>query len=157
MGLSHITIPRKTVDMDDGQKFEVRAISTNDLIGLVATHGPGLAMIFGKIKSGELGQDLTADAVRDGIFELAQGFPDIAATIIAIAADGYTDEEMEVARRLPLPAQADAIEKIFGLTFSSEATVKKLLESLTRMMLGVSETLATAPNLANGIGASAAA
>ena len=38
--LSSIKIKRETVELSDGQKFTVRAVSTNDLMVLVAEHGP---------------------------------------------------------------------------------------------------------------------
>lgn len=152
--LKSIKIKREAVDLGDGQSFDVRAVSTNDLMILVAEHGSTLGLLFGKLSSGarEPGS-LTTDTVKQLIFDLAREFPGIAAEVIALASDAYDPEGIKLAGDLPLPSQVDAIEKVFRLTFSSEGDVKKFVESLTRMLVGVSGALTNAelPSL-TGIG-----
>jgi len=140
--LKSIVIKREEVKLSDGQSFSVRAVSTNDLMVLVAEHGSTLGLIFGKLTDGsQRPGSLSSDSVRMLIFELAREFPTIAAEIIALAADDYDAEGIAMARDLPITTQADAIEAIFHLTFYAEGDVKKFMESLSRMMVGVSGAL----------------
>lgn len=141
--LTSLKIKRTKVALDENQSFEVRAVSTNDLMALVSEHGATLALVFSKLSNSESGA-VTGDSVRDLIFDVAREFPDIAAAIIALAADEYTEDGMNFARDIPFTVQVEAIEAVFGLTFASEGSLKKLLESLTKMIVGVSGTLAKA-------------
>lgn len=140
--LKSIRIRREPVELSDGQSFDVRAASTNDLMMLVAEHGSTLGILFAKLQSGrsEPGS-LSTDMVRQLIFDLAREFPSIAAEVIALASDSYDEEGIAMARDLPITVQVDAIEKVFQLTFASEGEVKKFVESLTRMLVGVSGAL----------------
>lgn len=140
--LKSIRIAREPVTLSDGQSFDVRAVSTNDLMVLVAEHGSTLGILFAKLQGGskEPGS-VSTDLVRQMIFDLAREFPSIAAEIIALAADDYDSEGIAMARDLPITVQVEAIEKVFHLTFSSEGEVKKFVESLTRMLVGVSGAL----------------
>lgn len=143
--LKSIKIARKPVELSDGQRFDVRAVSTNDLMILVAEHGPTLGLIFGKLTdAGQKPGSISTDTIQKLIFDLAREFPDIAAEVIALAADAYDPDGVAMARDLPLPAQVQAIELVFGMTFASEGEVKKFVESLTRMLVGVSGALTTA-------------
>lgn len=137
--LKSIKIQRAEVPLEDGQSFEVRAISTNDLMVLVSEHGPTLGVIFGKLTSGgQTPGSLSNESVQGLIFEIAREFPEIAAEVIALAADAYDAEGVTRAGELPVTTQVDAIERVFNLTFASEGSVKKFMETLSRMMLGVS-------------------
>jgi len=140
--LKSIRITREAIELSDGQSFDVRAISTNDLMTMVSEHGPTLGLLFAKLTSGsrEPGS-LTNDTVQQLIFDLAQEFPMLAAEVIALAADAYDEEGVAMARDLPVTTQVLAIEKVFHLTFASEGDVKKFMESLTRMLVGVSGAL----------------
>lgn len=143
--LKSITIKREEVQLSDGQSFTVRAVSTNDLMILVSEHGSTLGLIFGKLTGGAVEPgSLTSDTVRQLVFDLAREFPGIAAEIIALAADDYDEDGIKLAGELPITTQADAIEKVFHLTFASEGDVKKFVESLTRMLVGVSGALTNA-------------
>lgn len=139
--LTSLKIKREKVELDEKQSFEVRAISTNDIMVIASDHGAKMALLFGKLTDARDSGSITGDGVRDIIFDLAREFPEVAATVIAMAADEYTDDGMAFANQIPFTVQVDAIEKIFGLTFASEGAVKKLMESLTRMLMGVSGAL----------------
>lgn len=151
--LTSLRIKREKVELDDSQSFKVRAISTNDIMTLAADHGASMAILFGKLTEAKETGELSGESVRDIIFDLAREFPDVAAAVISMAADEPTEEGLAFARDIPFTVQVDAIEKIFGLTFASEGAVKKLMESLTRMLMGVSGALTkTALPSENGIG-----
>tara|TARA_Y100000593_G_scaffold83521_2_gene157509 strand:- start:13687 stop:14169 length:483 start_codon:yes stop_codon:yes gene_type:complete len=155
--LSSLKIHRETVDYGD-QQFTVRAITTSDLLTVVAERGAELSMTFAKVYEEAQKRDgpVTSATIRKLIMDAAGEFPDIAACIIASAADDYTPEGILNAKQLPFPVQTDAIEKIFHATFRSEAEVKKLMESLTRMVVATSGALVGMDlNLPTGIGESA--
>jgi dihydropteroate synthase len=153
--LSSIKVRREAVKVDETQSFDVRGISTNDVMALVAEHGAQLTLMFAKLTSGRDAGSLNPDDVRDIILQLAKEFPDIAAAVIALAAEEYNEDGMALARDLPVLAQMEAIETIFHLTFYSESQVKKLLGSLTKMIGEVSGALKTnvVPGLQTGTGA----
>lgn len=152
--LKSIVIQREPVMLQDGQSFDVRAVSTNDLMSLVGEHGAGLTMVFAKLQAekGEGGFD--GDTIRETIFKVAREFPDIAAALIALASDAYDKEGRQLAKELPFPTQVEALETIFGLTFRSEGAVKKLMETLTGAMTALAGALAETSSLPNGIGVS---
>jgi len=151
MGLRDITIHRTTV-MYREQEISVRGISTSDLMVAAQDYGPEIAMIFGKLQSGEVEGD-TKKIIMDFVREL----PEVVGAAIALASDDYTRETVKIASSLPFNVQVEAVEAIFHETFYSEAEVKKLIESLTRMIAAVSGamTQVTLPSdLINGTGAS---
>lgn len=154
MGLRDIKIPHSVVEYN-GTKIELRGMSFSDLMEIVNTYGPEAAMAFGKIQ--ESGS-LAASDVRSVIGSLAKEFPDMVAMAIALASGEYDEDTFAIAKKLPFNVQLECIEAIFHRTFESEADVKKLVESLTRMLTGVSGVLAeTELTSLSGIGGSAAA
>lgn len=141
--------------MDDGQKFDVRAITTNDLMTMVSDHGAALGSAFAQLQlQQQQGGELDGDVIRDAIFGLARDFPDMAAAVIALASDSYREGGMEIARDLPFTDQVQALEKIFGMTFRSEGAVKKLLETVVAAITSVASGLTQNAGLLNGIGES---
>lgn len=141
--LLDIKIRRETVEYDENQSFEVRAVSVNDLMTLVAENGPTLAMVWGRMQAeADDLNGLSGDDVRNIITTLAGEFPEIVSSLIALAADSYSEAGTIMAAQLDLTTQITAIEKIFYMTFRSEAELKKLAESLTRMAMGMSGALA---------------
>jgi hypothetical protein len=154
MGLRDIKIPRTTVAYE-GETIAVRGLAFSDIVTLADTYGPQMAILFGKVQSG---QSLESTDVRSLIGTLAKEFPGMVAACIALAADEYDDEMVALASSLPFNTQLECVEAIFNRTFASEADVKKLIESLTRMMAGVSGALAGTPlSSLTGTGGSAAA
>lgn len=153
--LHGLRIRRETITYD-GQEFEVRGFGAPDLMTLTATHGAVLAMVFGKIQTErQPGAAVTSDQVKSILRDVSGQFPDLAAAVIAIASESADEEGMAVARQLPLPVQVEALEAIFALTFTSEAEVKKLVESLTRMAVAASGALTGVSLSPTGIGESA--
>lgn len=153
MGLRDIVIKTKTIKAE-GASFEVRGVSMNDLMVAASDYGPQLGLVFTKLKTGEI----QAEDVRSSIIALAKEFPELLAAIICLAADDYEPEMVEKLKKVPIGVTADALEAVFSLTFASEADVKKLVESLTRMIAAGSGALTQAlgPTSGTGIGASAA-
>ncbi len=151
------TIP---VFVDEEQSFDVRGLSASDVAALVQTHGMALSMAFGKVvaeRSNGPGS-INEAMVKDVLIKAATDMPEVLAAMIALAADSYEVEFIEVARRLPLMAQVAAGVAIFKLSMSSESELKKLVESLTAGMAQMSAALqgVKLPSL-SGIGISDAA
>lgn len=154
MGLRNITIPERTIVVGDGD-ITVRGIALGDLMVLVDAYGPQLAIAFQKVQAGG---SLSTKDTKLLLASLASEFPDLIAAGIALAADSYDAATVQLVRRLPFQVQIEVVEAIFGLTFTSEAEVKKLLGSLTKMLAEVSGALKTVQlPLPTGIGESAAA
>lgn len=156
MGLRNITIRREVITLPDGQNFEVRGITAFDVFDAIGAYGPQMSMLFGAVtdrrnKSGSLSNQDVKNAILAAIKE----FPDLIAHLAASAADDTDPEAIKAFKQLPMPTQAETVETIFSLTFASEGEVKKLIESLSRMMLVASTTLKEATSQV-GIGASAA-
>lgn len=138
MGLRDIVIRTKTITAGEAT-FEVRGLSMSDVMIAALDYGPQLSMVFSKLKSGEV----EAVDIRSTVLELSKEFPDVMAAIICMAADDYDPVMVAKLRRVPITVTVEACEAIFELTFTSEAEVKKLLESLTRIIATGSGTLAT--------------
>ena len=158
MGLRNIVIARRRIDLGDNQAFEVRGISLFDIMSVLNDYGPQMALMFGKVMAQKAEQGgLDNAAVRKAISDVSGEFPDVLAAAIALASDDYTPETIEIAKQLPMMSQIAAVEAIYVLTFKSEGDVKKLIESLTEMMVAATGTLKTAmlSPLPNGIGATA--
>lgn len=154
MGLRDFKIARTDIPAG-GTTLSVRGVSFDDVMHLADTYGPTMAVMFGRIQSGS---SLANADVRTIIGNLAKEAPDMVAAAIALATDEYDDETVAIAKQLPFPVQLEALEAIFQRTFASEAEVKKLIESVTRMIAGVSGALTTAGStLPIGTGASAGA
>lgn len=150
MGLRDITIHTTTVEYRD-QKIQVRGISGIDLMAAAQDYGPEIALIFGKVTAGEYEGD-----IKKAMVSVVREIPEVAAAAIAMASDDYCPEAVAVAKKLPFNVQLELIEAIFNETFYSEADVKKLAESLTRMIAAASGVLTTIAPLPspNGTGES---
>lgn len=131
MGLHDYQLPTERVDIDAKNHFTVRGVSFEDITKLVNKHGPVCVLIYTKFTESKGKHGLRPETIGQ-LISLAMGqFPDAVAEMIAIAAE--EPETVSTVQRLPLGIQLDAIEKIVRLTFTGEADVKKLVETVTRM------------------------
>ena len=154
MGIRDIVILTDTVKVDEKVSFEVRGLSLNDLMLVAFDYGPQISTVFAKMQAGDFD---TAD-LRGAVLDASREFPDLLAALICMAADDYEPEIVQRIKKVQAHVTADAIEKVFTLTFRSEADVKKLVESLTRMFVAGTATLSqvTSPASGTGIGDSVA-
>lgn len=152
MALRNIKIPTEAIVVND-DAFDVRGIALADLMVLAQAHGPALVTMFGMVMKKD-GFEINESTVRSTILDVMTQFPDLLSALIALASDDYTPETVAIARRLPADAQASALQAIFRLSFSSEATLEKLLELATKMMGTLTQALnnATLPTFGGGIG-----
>lgn len=137
MGLASFTLPTETITLPRDQTMVVRGLSFEDITILVKAYGGDLTALFSQMASGQGELALTdTTALVAKFFNMA---PLAAAHAIALAADA--PEYVEAARRLPLPVQLDAIEKIAALTFEVEGGPKKVLETVIRIAQGTTEVI----------------
>lgn len=140
MGLKHIKLPEATVEFPGGN-FAVRGLSLDDISFLLRRHGQRLQALFAELMGKPVGAELTVDSVASFAMPLIEAAPELAAEIVACAADGHSPEEIAIARSLPLPTQIDALEKTLNLTFEAAGGPKKLLETVIRLAQGTTGLL----------------
>lgn len=138
MGLQDIVLATATVKVSDGVQFAVRGLSPYDVAALYTHYQADMTEMFHRI-AGKSGADETVDLEADVIMQA----PELVAAVITLASDTDPTDELEfqnavaVARSLPLGAQVDALEKIGGLTFTSnmppEKFVSLIVEAMQRM------------------------
>lgn len=155
MGLRDIQIPTETVEVPGGS-FTVRGLSFADILTLANSHGPQMALLFGRLTDKK--QKIDDTVVKDMIRQVIPQFPDLVGEAIALASDDYTPEAIDIAKRLNFQYQTAALEKMFALTFTSEAELKNFMESIVRMLTGASGLMRQVrlPLSEAGFGASAA-
>lgn len=146
MGLKQVTIATYTVKAP-GSDFAVRAITFAEIAKLATHYAPAAAMVFGDIvkraqdRKGKASANVTTDEVKEIIRAVIPAAPDIVGAVIAMAADEFDDDGVDIANKLPINIQVEALENIFSMTFTSDAELKKLLESITRMLGGVTASV----------------
>ena len=152
MGFKNITIASKVIEYNGGT-IEVRGVSVADLIAAVRVHGPVLAMLFAKVQErGDMGLD--EDSIKRAMADIMAEAPEVVAAVIALAADEYGPETVLLASKLPASIQLECLIAIFYMTFESESMMEKLVESVVKLMAGISQTLnnAKVPVSLDGIG-----
>ncbi|ARW18368.1 phage pre-tape measure protein [Komagataeibacter europaeus] len=138
MRLQDIVLATATVKVSDGVQFAVRGLSPYDVAVLYTHYRADMTEMFRRITSKASANeavDLEADVIMQA--------PELVAEMITLASNtDPADESMfqkavSVAQRLPLAAQLDALEKIGGLTFTSEMPPEKFVrliaEAIQRM------------------------
>jgi hypothetical protein len=157
MGLRDIIIQRTSITLPDGQSFDVRGLAAMDAMALVHTHGKALSLAFGKIMAQGKGQPVSEELVRKLLASVGSDAPEVLAAIIALAADAYDEKGIQMAAQLPFLTQISAATSIFHLSFTSETEVKKLVESVAKILTTVTSSLTTPLPSLDGILESAAA
>lgn len=135
MALKDYVVPSAEVRIDANTTFTVRGISFKDMTDLAARHAPALALAYAKFVVTKEDIGLRPETIGQIIYMVAEEFPEIVHSTIALAAD---EKGMEtIIEKLPVGVQLEALEKTVALTFSGEADIKKLVETITRMVQGV--------------------
>lgn len=139
-GLTEALIAKQEVEVPGGGKFAVRGLSPTDVFAIYRNHTGEMGAWFEKLRAGEA--ELSLNAAPQLATSLLDTAPQLAAELIAAGAgdgNGAPEPEMvAIARRLPISAQASALQKIAGLTFTQEMPPKKLLEIVVQMARSLS-------------------
>ena len=133
MTLRNITIPKREV-LVGSDKFTVSGVSADQVFGLYSRHREDLAVLFDNLS----GRSQASD-VLSSVEGIVTQFPIVIAEGIALASGGrpeteHWEEEVAIARSLPLPIQVDALMKIGELTFSPEMPPKKFFALLVGLI-----------------------
>lgn len=138
-GLGAFQPRTERVPIDEKQDFYVRGISYNDITRLVQRHGLVMIAVYNQVMQSKAAGKLSADGIGILMSTAIQESPDAVNDLIATAADEPAMAP-QVAK-LPVMVQMDALVKIVELTFSGEAEVKRLVETVTRMSGNVAKAL----------------
>ena len=155
MKLRDVRLTRASYELEQGISLDVRGLNVSDLMSLVTHYGPNLADAFQTIMPKARANTLTEEDLKSALLSAMRDAPDLVANMIALANDDYTPEGREAAHGLPLEHQIGILNVIVKETFRSEASVKKLIASLSESFLTISGAL-TGMNFPsrNGIGES---
>lgn len=135
MALKDYQIPKRDVPLPNGGRFAVRGLSLPDITTLVDRHADTLRALFDHYSGGEQGVALD-DLGGVGVSVLRTA-PALAAEIIAISAD--EPDSVETVTKLPFPIQVEALEHVAKLTFDTTGGPKKVIETVIRILRGVSD------------------
>jgi hypothetical protein len=117
-----------------GGPLAVRGVSLDDVIRLVRRNRVVAQVLFDQAMAGGINLDDTS-AVGAMVMDQA---PDFAAEIIALATDVGDEEAIELAKQLPFPLQLELLETIGKQTFTTENSSKKVIETVARVLGGMS-------------------
>lgn len=135
MALADFQAERRNVMVNGKVLFSVEGLSLDTLALLVSTHMPDLEYVFGIVVHGEQPGETFQQQVARVAMGLAREAPGLVANIIAICSgEQLNDELIKTARRLPFPAQVQALEHIGAMTFEEAGGVKKAIESLMTLL-----------------------
>lgn len=141
MALADFQAERRDVMVNGKALFSVEGLSLETLALLVNTHMPDLEYVFGIVVHGERADETLPEQLLRVARGLAREAPGLVANIIAICSGEMVGKDnpahetvnaglINQARRLPFPAQVQALEMIGTMTFEEAGGVKKAVESL---------------------------
>jgi hypothetical protein len=149
VGLRDIKLPSETITVTDDDSFVVRGLGARDIIDLVQKYQVVAQPIFDQLT--ELKASNSEDPEVNGVMKtiistVLRSAPDLLSEIIATAADDIEPEGIAAAARLPPTVQIIAVERIFFLTFRTEAERKNAVETVTRAIQGAAGILNSVTN-----------
>lgn len=138
-------IPQETVKVSDGEGFAVRGLSPAHVVDIYFRHIGELGDLIDRLVAQyqEGGGQFTVDTTAVIAMNMAKDAPLILGEIIAAAAGADPADEqnwadsVQIAFSLPFPVQADALEKIAALTFSSDMPPGKFVRLVARAVQSV--------------------
>lgn len=126
------TIKVKTKDGE--ASFTVRGLTLPAILQLVKDHRAVLSSLFTEVQEGGA-ENLSFESMSATLIATA---PDLIGDVIALCSDEVTPE---LARRLPVSIQVEALSKIGNQTFVVEGGLGKTLETVIAMARGTTETI----------------
>jgi hypothetical protein len=158
-GLTWALIATREI-VTSGGSFTVRGLDAEDIFGLLARRRADVEAFYAAMLSSAGGQsELSLDQANGLAGRLIGEAPEIAAEIVAIAAGpggaALGDDDVAIARAIPFPAKLAALEAIAELTFTSEMPPKKVIETVVRMLGGLTRSIGSLSASQLGAGESA--
>jgi hypothetical protein len=135
MALSDFQVARKPVLFRGEPLIEVRGLALNDISFLIRDHLDQLNALFDMYDKPETRESALVESAQFAITLIKQA-PDLVAQMIVLAADEQ-QSMLDVARKLPLPTQVEAVRAIIELTFEEAGGAKKFIDSLMSLVSGV--------------------
>ncbi|AEY69565.1 tail protein [Burkholderia phage vB_BceS_AH2] len=137
MGLKNLRLPTLRVEVPGGEEeqfFAVRGVNLVDIRALLVKHSSEMARLFDVFANGgevKLDPESIA-AAASSVAGLINQAPALVADLIAMASG--EEDAFEQALALPFPVQVDALTKIGKLTFASEDSAKKFLQTASSLI-----------------------
>lgn len=136
MSLADFEVVREEVSFGQG-KLSLRGLALDDVAILIRENLNELDELL-KLYAEEVDNRVAVSATAQYAVALVKESPALVARFIALACD---EPELEhKARRLPIPTQIKAMEKIVELTFREAGGVKNFIESLMNLVAVVRPT-----------------
>lgn len=158
MPLAAYKPPTRTVPLGDGNSIIVRGLSLDDTGRLVSMHRDAIEAVFIRfmIESNRAaeGEGWTERITVDFVINVLAEAPLVASSVISYAAD--EPDAFEQAMLLPMPVQIAALKAIGELTFTDEATIKKIVADVQEIIASLNptvSTMSTPASMMNGAGA----
>ncbi len=128
------------VTEEEGNSFEVRGLSFNDVTQLLSLHRPAMEGLF-KQYIEQNPESFSIEDVSERATEVAAGMlghaPALAAHVIALGADDV--DSFDDYAMLPMGIQLDAISDIGALTLESAGGAKKFMALLASLITAKGE------------------
>lgn len=144
MALSTLRVRRDTVDVENAEggttTLTLYGLGADAVAFLAQEHGPVLGALYNAAIKGEI----NVGNVEQSVVRLLNEAPLLAASVIAFGC--REPEAMEQAADLPVGVQILALQKIFHLTFASEASLKKVGEIVSTLGAAMNGLLSPAPS-----------
>jgi hypothetical protein len=134
MGLKDLVLPTEKVEVPGGGEFVVRGLSLIDARVLVRKYSAEMSDLFSLIADGKKAGAIDIENAAATAAQLIDISPSLVADAIATAGGDGSAEDFAKVLMLPIPVQVDALTKIGRLTFSSEGSVKKFLQTVISLM-----------------------
>lgn len=154
--MAKFTLKKSLVKVTDkeGNAFEVRGLSPNDIKQLLDVHKPIMDQLFRRFADRDA-TALTSEEIADSASQVAMSMleqaPALVAHLIALAADDT--ENFDDYTLLPVGVQVDAVTEIGRLTFETAGGSKKLLDLVKGLLLASPRSNPNPSPLMSGSGA----
>lgn len=135
--LETLILPSETVKVGE-QSFEVYGLALAHITRIIREHRSVCADLYTKAIAGEM-----SGSVEEIALSMTDDFAPLAAMVIAYGSGN--PNAVDMAARLPLSIQADALEKIINLTIVAEGGLEKLMEIVVRAMSGAASLTSLRP------------
>lgn len=140
MSLKKLKVAQAEIVKTSGGELPVRGLSLSDITLLVERHRLVVEDMFAKYKSGTAKvEDFDEQSFAAVLLKEAPG---LVAEVICVASDSELDEEsINIAKKLSLPEQIEAIHKIGSATFKSEQDLGNVVSVVIQMFNGATKAL----------------
>lgn len=145
MSLSSYKPKRKTITIDSDTEFSIRALDLSDVRAIINEHLVALDAMMENFaqKNADVFTTGMDDVGGQLIRTLVTDAPDIAAHIIALAAD--EPDAIEQAASLPLPVMLNTIIEIGNATFTDHGGPKKFFGMVAMVWTGIKGAIPSQP------------